>query len=97
MANQRHPEGQVEPCAGLALGLDDIMLQDEHIQQADRHANAHAAQQHQTRPRVLDQQQVNSEQLRVQRREERQPDERRVDGRSNGDYPGSVPRRTPAP
>jgi hypothetical protein len=61
-------------------------MKDEHIQQADRQAHAHAAQQkthkHQPRPGVLDQQQVNGEQLRVQRRQERQPEERRVHRRS---------------
>ena len=63
-------------------------MQDEHVQEADRQAHGQAAQQdareHQTRPRVLDQQQVDTEQLRVQRRQKSQPEERGVYCRSAG-------------
>jgi hypothetical protein len=79
---QRYPQDQVEPAAGMVLGLDRIEVQHEHIQQPDRDSQAHPAQQeadkHQPGPLVLGQDQVNDEQLRIQRCEKGQPEERRV-------------------
>ena len=78
----RYPQGQVEAAAGLILGLDGIEVHHEHIQQPDRDGQAHPAKQvareHQPGPLVRGQDQVDDEQLRIQRREAGQPEERRV-------------------
>ena len=78
---QRYPQGQIEPATGVILDLDRVDVQHEHIQQPDRQTHAHPAQQeaheHQPGPPVPGQHQVNDEQLRVQRREAGQPEERR--------------------
>ena len=85
---QRYPQGQVEPAAGVVLGLDGIEAHHEHVQQPDRYPQAHPAQQeaheHLRGPAVCRQDQVDDEQLRVQRREERQAEKRRVHRRSPG-------------
>jgi len=78
---QRYPQGQVESTAGPVLSLDRIGVQHEHINQPDRQPQAHPAQQeaHEHRPWPLapGQDQVNDEQLGVQRREASQPEEHR--------------------
>jgi hypothetical protein len=61
-------------------------VHDEHVQEADREGDPQAAgqeaRQHRARPAALHQQQVHAEQFRVQRREERQAEDRRVHRRS---------------
>ena len=83
---QEQAEGQVDARAHRALGLDGIGVEDQHVQQADRHGHGHAAEQqaqeHRPRPPVLDQQQIHGQQLRVQRRQERQGEELGVHLRS---------------
>ena len=84
---QQQAEGQVDARTHLALGLDGIGAEHEHVQQADRQGHGHAAEQqaqeHRPRPPVLDQQQIQGQQLRVQRRDERQSEELGV-------HPGSA-------
>jgi len=76
---QDQTEGQVDARADRFLGVDGVGLEYEHVQQADRQRHGQAAEQdaqeHRPRPPVLDQQQVDGEQLRVQRRDERQREE----------------------
>jgi hypothetical protein len=61
-------------------------VEDQHIQQADRQGHGHPAEQdaeeHCPRPPVLDQQQIDGQQFRVQRRDERQCEELGVHRRS---------------
>jgi hypothetical protein len=79
---QRYPQNQVEPAAGMVLRLDRIEVQHEHIQQPNRQPQAHPAQQeaheHQPGPLVGGQDQVDDEQFRVQRGDAGQPEECRV-------------------
>jgi hypothetical protein len=82
---EQQAEGQVDARAHRALGLDGIGVQDEHVQQADRRGHRHAAQQaqeHRTRPPVLDEQQIQGQQFRVQCGQERQGEELGVHLRS---------------
>ena len=85
-ASSSRPRAQVDARAHRALGLDGIGVEDEHIQQADRQGHRHPteqhAQEHHPRPPVLDQQQINGQQLRVQRRDERQREELGVHSQS---------------
>jgi hypothetical protein len=83
---ERHAEGQVEPGADRALCLDGVGVNDEYVQEADCEGDSYAAGQearkHRARAAALYQQEVHAEQFRVQRREERQAEERRVHCRS---------------
>jgi hypothetical protein len=78
-AEQEQAQGQVDARADRALGLDRVGVEGEHVQQADGQGHGHAAEQqaqeHRPRPPVLDQQQIQGQQLRVQRRQERQREE----------------------
>ena len=64
---QRYAQGQVEPSAGVALGLDRIGVQHKHIEQPDCHTEPHPAQQEARKPHagplVPGQDQVNYEQF----------------------------------
>jgi hypothetical protein len=84
--DQQQAEGQVHARAHRFLGVDGIGVEDQHVQQADRQAHGQAAEQdtqeHRPRAPVLDQQQIDGQQLRIQRREERQREELRVHRRS---------------
>jgi hypothetical protein len=69
---QQQAQSQIGARAHGALMLHGIGVDGEHVQQADRQGHGHAAerqaQEHRPRPPVLDQQQIDGQQLRVQRR-----------------------------
>jgi hypothetical protein len=83
---QEQAQGQVHARAHRFLGADGVEVKDEHVQQADRDAHDQAAEQqaqeHRPRPPVLDEQQVDGQQLGVQRSRERQREELGVHGGS---------------
>ena len=64
----------------MILCLDGIQVQHKDIHQPDRYGQAHPAKQeareHQPGPLVPGQDQVDDEQLRIERREDGQPEER---------------------
>ena len=76
---QQQAQGQVHARAHRLLRTDRIEVEHQHVQQADRDAHGDPAEQdtqeHRPRPPVLDQQQVDGQQLGVQRRGERQHEE----------------------
>ena len=83
---QQQAQGQVDSGARLSLGFDRVGVDGEHVQQADRQGHGHAAEQDAQEHRpwlpVLDQQQVEGEELGIQRRGERQREEFGVHRRS---------------
>lgn len=72
---ERHAESQVQTGAERSLRLDRVCLQDEDVEESDRQTRSDATkqkrQEHQARTPVIDQQQVDREQLRVECCEER--------------------------
>jgi hypothetical protein len=93
------PRAKSTPALTLPLRLDGVGMIQEHVHDADRHGDADAARQdapeHSPRPAVLDQQQVEDQQFRVQRSYKCQGEELSVHGRS-ADIPiPRQPRPTP--